>query len=130
MVTDFKTLAAGQTLRDAARLVLSGSQRDFPVLDGKAVVGILTRDVLVSALAADGLDGLVGQAMAGTFETADPREMLESALARLQAGTCPVLPVVREGELVGLLTPENVTEFLMIRGALRRPASSRPGPRD
>jgi Zn-dependent protease/CBS domain-containing protein len=130
MVTDFKTLAAGQPLREAARLVLSGSQRDFPVLDGKAVVGILTRDVLVSALAADGLDRLVGQTMAGTFETADPREMLESALARLQAGKCPVMPVVRDGELVGLLTPENIGELLMIRGALRRPASSRQGPRD
>ncbi|HMO63685.1 MAG TPA: hypothetical protein PKE47_00395, partial [Verrucomicrobiota bacterium] len=48
-------------------------------------------------------------------------EPLEHALARLRsAGESPLMPVLHEGRLVGLLTPENVSEFVLIRSALRR----------
>ena len=44
--------------------------------------------------------------------------MLETALARLQNRQCPMLPVERNKQLVGLVTTENVGEFIMIQGAL------------
>jgi hypothetical protein len=46
--------------------------------------------------------------------------MLESAPARLQDCECHTLPVARDGRLVGLLTMENVSEFLRIQAALSR----------
>ena len=45
--------------------------------------------------------------------------MLEGAVQRLQASGCPALPVVRDRELVGVLTMENVREFMMVHSALR-----------
>jgi stage IV sporulation protein FB len=47
---------------------------------------------------------------------------LAEALAGLDAGGCPALPVLEpiSGRLVGLLTTENVGELLMVRAALRR----------
>ena len=63
---------------------------------------------------------LVGDAMVQGFATADAREMLEPAFVRLQECGCPVLPVLDDGRLVGLLTADNVGEFLMIRGALAK----------
>ena len=45
--------------------------------------------------------------------------MLEGAVQRLQASGCPALPVVRDHEIVGVLTMENVGEFLMAHSALR-----------
>jgi hypothetical protein len=57
--------------------------------------------------------------MTPRVETADPSEMLEGAFQRLQGTPGRVLPVVRDGQLVGLLTLENVGEFLMIQSALR-----------
>jgi CBS domain-containing protein len=57
----------------------------------------------------------------------DSYEMLEMAINRLQETGTKTLPVTHGGELVGLITMENVTEYLMIRSALRV-ANSVPQP--
>jgi CBS-domain-containing membrane protein len=59
------------------------------------------------------------------FATTDPREILQTAFARLQDGRCRTLPVVKEGRLLGLLTADNLAEVLMIQEALRD--AHRPG---
>ena len=108
----------GSPLRQAAELVLMGDQRDFPVVDEAGeIVGILTREQLMSALGHQGPSGTVDRAMTTTFDTADAREMLDAAYGRLQQARCPVLPVLDGGRVVGLLTAENVAEYVMIRGA-------------
>jgi len=100
--------------------VIAGQQHDFPVVEDGRLVGVLTRDRLVRAVAAQGLESPVREAMAGTYETAEARDMLGPALERLQACPCPVLPVLSEGRVVGLLTTENVAEFVMFRTAITR----------
>jgi hypothetical protein len=45
--------------------------------------------------------------------------MVEMALMRLQESGAKTLPVMHNGRFVGLVTSENITEFLMIRSALR-----------
>lgn len=118
VVTDFHTLAPGDSLRDAANQILSGSQQDFPVVDADRVVGILTRSDLFGALANNGLDAPVSSVMRRDFETVDAGEMLEGAFQRLQTCNCRTMPVLRRGSLVGLFTTENVGEFLSIQAAL------------
>ena len=120
MITDFRALEAHDSLQYAADLVIAGSQQDFPVVDGDRVVGVLTREALIRALAQRGLHATVGDVMTSVFETADAREMLETAFVRLETCHCPVLPVLSGGRLVGLLTRDNVGEFVSIRGALSR----------
>jgi Zn-dependent protease/CBS domain-containing protein len=120
MITDFRALKGDDPLRLAADLVLAGSQRDFPVVHADRLVGVLTRDALMTALGRNSLDDPVSDVMTRDFESADAREMLERAFTRLQSCRCPVLPVVSGERLVGLLTLENVGEFVMIKGALRR----------
>ena len=121
MMTDFRTVRADSPLRDAVSLVLMGAQRDFPVVSESRdqIVGILSRDQLLAGLSERGSSGVVRDAMTTEFETADAREMLIGAFSRLQRSTCPVLPVMQDGRLVGLLTSDNVGEFVMIRGALK-----------
>ncbi len=50
--------------------------------------------------------------------TADASEMIEVAFQRLQNRNCPTIPVLRRGRLVGILTLENVGEFVSIQAAL------------
>jgi CBS domain-containing protein len=117
MLTRFATLGPFHTLGAAAELLLAGSDTDFPVLQAGQLVGIVTRSDLVRGLAERGPDVAVRTVMHTSFQTADPSEMLDAALERLEGCECRVLPVVRDGAVVGLVTPENVAELLMLEGA-------------
>jgi Zn-dependent protease/CBS domain-containing protein len=118
MITDVRTLAPADPLGRAAELVLAGFQQDFPVVEGGAVVGLLTRQDLVRALAAEGAGAPVGAVMRREFPVAEPGDPVEDALARLAGAGADAMPVVRGRTLLGVLTRENVGEYLMIRTAL------------
>ena len=125
IITDFRTLSPDDSLQKAVGLVLAGFQNDFPVVQDGRLVGVLTRAGLLAALAQKGEGSAVRHTMETTFETADPREMLESVFVRLQNCGCHSLPVLQAGRLVGLLTMENIGEFMMIQSALRGAAPPR-----
>ena len=120
MITEFRTLAPSDRLSRAAEYILAGFQQDFPVVeaDGR-LVGVLTRAALIGALAERGPSALTGEVMQREYQTADPFEMAEGVLARLQQSKCPSMPVLHRGRLVGILTAENLGEFLMIQAAIR-----------
>lgn len=119
MITDFRTLSPSDTLDRAVGHLLAGFQQDFPVVeaDGR-LVGVLTRSDVIRAISEAGTSALVGDVMQREFETASPFDMAEGILARLQGSNCRSLPVVQNGRLVGLLTAENLGEFVMIQAAL------------
>ena len=126
MITDFKTLSARDTLAQAVALILAGTQHDFPVVDANGrVVGILERDALITALSRRGEGAPVGEVMRSDVPEVDSHEMVESALMRLQESGAKTLPVSHAGRFVGLITAENITEFLMIRSALQTARSAR-----
>lgn len=117
MVTEFRVLSAGDSLGEASRLLLAGSQQDFPVLSEGRLVGVLSQITLFTALRERGPHTLVGEVMEREFRAFSPEELLEeSVLEAAPAG--PLMPVLSDGRLVGLLTGENIRELLMIRSAL------------
>lgn len=119
MLTNFEALAPGDPLARAVDATLAGSQQDFPVLDGEQVVGILTRKDLLLGLAQRGREAPVREVMQTDFRSVEPAEMLETALRRMQTCVCHTLPVVADGgRLVGLVTMENLGEFVAIQAAL------------
>lgn len=118
MVTDFRTLRPDDPLATAVTHVLDGFQQDFPVVDGDRVVGVLTRADMLSALSRLGQQAPVAEVMQREFAVADAQEMLETAFARLQACACHTLPVLQNHDLVGLLTTDNLGEYMMIQAAL------------
>ncbi len=119
MIRDVKTLAPRDTLTVALEHVLGGFQQDFPVVENGEVVGVLTRARLLEGVAKAGAAAPVARMMETTFRTADPREPVERALARMQEVRCHTLPVLSERGLEGVLTADNVGEFVMIEAALR-----------
>jgi Zn-dependent protease/predicted transcriptional regulator len=127
MLTDFKVLHPADRLSQAVEYILGGSQQDFPVYDGDQVTGIVTRADIVSALARRGEDATVSNLARKDFELVHPSDMLEAAFARLQACGCHIFPVVQDSRLVGLLTSENVGEFLMIQSALDQRGARKNG---
>ena len=126
MQTNFQILSPTDTLARVVELILSSSQQDFPVVENGSVAGILDRATFISALAKNGQTSPVASVMHRDVPDVDSHDMVETALTRLQDSGSSTLPVTHAGKLVGLITSENITEFLMIRSALKtaRRASS------
>ena len=118
MITKFERLAPLDTMDRVAAHILEGFQHDFPVLDDGRVVGMITRPQLMTALAQDGPRGKVADVMTKDFITVRPDEMLTDVIARFQECECQSLPVLEGRTLIGIVTSENIGEFLMIRSAL------------
>lgn len=118
MLTNFKTVSPEDRLSHAVQLTLAGSQKDFPVLDRGTLRGLLTQEGLLSGLASEGEAGRVASVVEGEAPTADSHEMLEGVLSRFEGSSSRTIPVTHDGALVGILTMENVGEFLKIEAAL------------
>lgn len=122
MVREFRTLTETDSLENAVDALLATSQHDFPVLDGSGnVAGILTRHDLISALRRNDPTIRVGDVMRRGCPTVTVGTRFEDAFRIMQESNCPALPVL-DGmkRLVGLLTPENVSELMMVQSALPR----------
>ncbi len=124
MVTDFRTLSPTDRLNDAVEKLLAGTQTDFPVVDDGRLVGFLTREKLTRSLHEHGGDYPVRTSMNDDVETLDEAEMLSAAFERMQQSGTRSMPVVRGETVVGILTTENVGEYVQVATALGRAASS------
>jgi Zn-dependent protease/predicted transcriptional regulator len=122
MVREFRSLPIAATLQEAVDALLATSQHDFPVLDesGK-VAGVLTRHDLIAALRKDDATVRVGDVMRRDIPTVTTGTRFEEAFRIMQECNCPAVPVLDSMKrLVGLLTPENVSELMMVQSALPR----------
>jgi Zn-dependent protease/CBS domain-containing protein len=120
MVRRFATLRRGDTLSTAVDLLLTGTQQDFPVVEGTDVVGILTRRRLLEALSQSGAGLYVSEVMEPAAIPVDPDAPLDEVLDELAGARITVIPVVGPDGLCGLITADNTAEFVLVRAALNR----------
>jgi len=113
MITDYRTLQHGNTIREAASMLLATSQTDFPVTMGEQVIGLLGRNALLRGMAVDGPDAYVAGIMDRNPPRLSPEESLEDVLPVMAQTSCAL--VMEEDNLIGILTRENLHEFLMLR---------------
>lgn len=118
MLTNFEAVSPDDPLSRVIDYVLTSDQKDFPVVADGQVVGILSESGLLEGLRQNGEETLVGTVMQTSFKTADSYEMLETAFARLRDCTCHTMPVFHNGELVGMVTMDNIGEFIRIQSML------------
>src|SRR5262245_50473879 len=118
MMTDFASLSPADPLARAAELTLAGAQRDFPVIDSGHVVGVLRQNDLLAGLGGAGHGAPVADYMCRSVEAVDSHAMLSDVFSRLEGAECRTVPVTHGGALVGLLSMENLGEFLRSHGAL------------
>ncbi len=128
MITEFHSLAPEDPLSLAVDYLLRGTQQDFPVMVDGQVVGVLALRDLQVALGQRGESGVVGDVMRRDVPVVDAHDMLDSVFQTLQATGARVGAVTRDGRVVGLVTLDNVGEFVMVQSSLnahlRRPPAS------
>jgi len=129
-ITAFATRDTQSTVGRAVETLLATSQREFPVTDaGGQLRGVLTRDGIIKALAATGPGTPVLEVMERDVPSVNWRAPLAEAVAALQASGRPLVGVVGDdGRVVGIVTLENLAEYMMVSEAARswRPPASQP----
>ncbi len=126
MLTDFQSLTPGDTLGQAVELLLAGSQHDFPVMQDDQISGVLTREALMQGLMQAGQGATVGAYLVENVGQVEADSLLVPAVNLLREAGAPCLQVVEGSRTVGLLTLENIGEYLMVKTALggRRPVAA------
>ena len=107
MTRDPRTVDAGDTIVDAARVMADADIGDVVVLEDGQVTGIVTdRDIAVRAIA-EGRDPestSVGDVCTTGVETIDPSASVDDALRQMREHDIRRLPVVKNGRPVGILS--------------------------
>lgn len=123
MLTEFHVLEPGQTLRDAAMLILTTPQEDFPVVCGSRIVGVLSRRGLLEGVGSEGAGSYVAGSMDRAYISVAPHTSLLSVRPLMRARGRSCVMVVQDDEVRGIVTPEAIREYGAVRDAL---ASAEP----
>ena len=129
MNRDVVTVTPEESFRTAMHLIRQKGIRHLPVVEGKRLVGIVTDRDLRQA-APSGATSLsihelhyilekvtVRDIMTKQVVTVRPDQTVEDAALLLLGHRIGGLPVVREGELIGIITETDILQaFLQLRG--------------
>ncbi len=126
MITNFTSLSPADTLGHACEILVRGSQQDFPVMHEGRLLGMLSRDDLLRGLGREGRLGYVAGAMRREFPHATPSMDLSDVIDLFEDHGTNVLPILDGEHVVGIITPENVGEYLAVkRHSPRNPEQGR-----
>ena len=117
MITRFQALAPGDDLGRAIDLTLAGTQKDFPVLDGPRVLGVLSQAAILRGLRDGGPAARVADYVQ-PVQTADVATPLSTLLENLQSAEVHLVCITRNGALAGVIDLDNIAEYLRIQQAL------------
>jgi len=111
MTPEVETTTSSQLLQEAARSMKDGDFGSIPVVDDGRLVAVLTdRDIVIRAVA-EGLDASttqVGQVASSDPVTVSPDQSLDDAVEIMTHYQVRRLPVVDEGQLVGVLSQADI----------------------
>lgn len=121
MLSEWTSLSASDTVRDALERSTHSLQENFPVVRGPVIVGSVTRGALLAALRSEG-NGYVQGAMSRDLAVAAPDDPLIPTVRRVAASVASgnVVPVLRDGRVVGIVTPQNLSPAMLSLGRARR----------
>ncbi len=112
MLRNFTSLSPSDTVYDALGKAIHSLQDDFPVVREDEIVGVVSRNSLVSSLRLDG-NGYIQGLMARNFLVAAPGDTLGKTMRRLRAGRVGMIPVADEdGRVLGMVTFQNLRQSM------------------
>jgi len=125
MVSRFYQVDGNQPLGSVMDLSIQTGQRDIPVMSNGHLLGIIRRQDLLN-----GLQRLGNRAPAYAAIGSEP-ESLQATLplkdALLKFSEDRVLPVIEDGQLIGLITPESVQQRMWLEEKMKVSQPPSPG---
>ncbi len=117
-----ETVTPYHTFGQVLDSIIHGYQEDFPVVDEDGrLVGMITRNEIMAAAHSPERYSSVRDLMKTEFPTVSPEADLFTDGARiLQESGLKALPVVRAGDLVGMLTIDDIGQAALLRDPRKR----------
>lgn len=131
MLTEYTLLSSSDTLQSALDRSTHSAQDVFPVVRGDRLVGSIARQTIARHLLTDG-DSYLQGIMTRSLQLASPTDKLVQALSRAASlGASEFIPVVQDGAMIGILTPQSLSRAVQqIKLARLAPSQSREYPHD
>lgn len=114
MLTDIHTVSPEETLGQVLERICHSLQQDFPVVGKGEVVGILTKEIIFSALHKHEKDARVKDIMNKDFVTTTEDASLSDIFKQMTANKLSVIPVMKNQKLRGMINLEQIGKYHMI----------------
>ncbi|HET6244747.1 MAG: site-2 protease family protein [Bacteroidetes bacterium] len=116
----YNKLSPTAPLSKAVELLLDGQGKDFLITENEKVVGTLSRNEIIQALAEKELDISVGLIMNPNIKFLKSETSLDQMYQEVQQNNTSLMPVMEDGILLGVVDTDNILEFIMIKEAEER----------
>lgn len=119
MMTNITPLNPDDSLSDVINLILSGTERDFVVVnsDGSKPVGVLYNQDLMRAMKSNNEQLSVKDVMSRQFDEVLESDDLAKVFRKMQSGKKSFYPVTDGISLTGAIDMTNVSEFMIFKSA-------------
>ncbi len=111
MITEFTSASPQDPLWKLIDLMKKSLQADFPVVKEGKVFGVLSRNQLFFSYKKHGPGVLVGDIPFIELDGVPEDEPLEKVLEKFNSNHTPLIPVVREDQIIGIITAATVDRF-------------------
>lgn len=119
-----KTVHVHQKLSEVQAMLAEGGFHHVPVVSGSKLVGLLSSADIMKVTYSYGQDARMTSAvlddthsveelMTSDVDTIGPKDTIREAFALLSKGTYHALPVVEDGELVGIVTSTDLLRYTL-----------------
>jgi predicted transcriptional regulator len=132
MTREFAALAPTDSVARGLEMVYQTGQDNFPVMDGDRLLGMVSRQDLLAAVNRHGMHTAVADVMEANVPAVPPLAKVSRVQDELFHEGWGSLPVMQDGRLIGLLSPDNITRYILVQTSLksarRRGAARTPAP--
>jgi predicted transcriptional regulator len=130
MLTEYTLLSSSDTLQGALNRTVHSLQDVFPIVRGDRLVGSIARQSMAERLLTDG-DSYLQGIMTRSLQLASPTDKLVEALRRAASlGASEFIPVVEDGAMIGILTPQSLARAVQQVKTIRPAPNPRENNRD
>ncbi len=114
-LTNITKLQANNNLEEVIDILLTGTEKDFVVIENQKIIGILTQNDIIKNVKTPSV--LVGDIMQKKFNTVDVSMEIIKVLQMIGKEKNNFYPVVENGQLVGAIDTTNISEFILLKTA-------------
>lgn len=118
MMTDITTVHPEDTLNDVVDIILTGTERDFIVVENGKVCGILYQSELMQAFKIGNRAARVRDVMDREFYPVQTDDNLTDVFRKIRSNNKTFFPVLEGEKLIGAIDKENINEFMTFRAPL------------